>query len=238
MYANPKEEKPELRIQNFGKIYAEQYKEFMSGREKIVQSKLSNSLSNLKKSGDAIFDTAIECALNGASRKDISDNIFNTVEELQIKTLKPVRASEIFEILRDVTDDIKDKTGKTPSVFLATMGTVKQHKARADFSRGFLEVAGLDVIYNKGYESAQEAVSDAVKSGSKAIVICSTDETYPELVPKITAEVKKQSPEMLVILAGYPKEQIDALKSSGVEEFIYMGADVYDTLNRILKRLI
>lgn len=238
MYANPKDEKLELRNQNFGKIYAGLYKDFISGREKINKNKLNILLSDLKKSGGAVFESAVECAFNGASREDISVNIFIPGEEVHIKSLKPVRASEIFEILRDVTDDINDKTGKTPSVFLAAMGTAKQHKARADFSRGFLEVAGLNVIYKKGYESAKEAVSDAVNSGAKAIAVCSTDETYPELVPQISAEVKKQSPGMLIILAGYPKEQIETLKSSGIEEFIYMGADVYDTLNRILKRLI
>ena len=238
MYANPKEEKPELRKQNFGKIYADLYKEYISGREKINKNKLNDSISKLKNPGENIFENAIECACAGASREDVSNNIFKPGEEIKVKKLKSVRASEIFEILRDVTDDIKDKTGKTPSVFLAAMGSVKQHKARADFSRGFLEIAGLNVIYKKGYDRVEDAVADAVISGSKAIVICSTDETYPGLVPQITAEVKKQSPGMLVILAGYPKEQIDAFKSSGVEEFIYMGADVYVTLNRILKRLI
>lgn len=238
MYANPKEEKPEFRKQNFGKIYADLYKDFISGREKIDKNKLNKSLSDFTKTDNTVFETAIECALNGASREDISKNIFVPGEKMKINALKPVRASEIFEILRDVSDEIKDKTGKTPSVFMATMGPVKQHKARADFSRGFLEVAGLNVIYKKGYSRADEAVSDAIKSGAKAIVICSTDESYSELVPQITDEVKKQSPGMLIILAGYPKEQIEKLKSSGIEEFIYMGADVYDTLNRILKRLI
>lgn len=185
-----------------------------------------------------IVNASVECAIEGGSREDISRNIFKTSEKNKIKPLKPVRASEIFEILRDVTDDIKDKTGSIPAVFLAAMGPVKQHKARADFSRGFLEVAGLNVIYNKGYDIPAEAVADAVKSGAKAIVICSSDEKYPELVPQIAGEVKKQAPDMMIILAGYPKEQIEELKSSGVDEFIYLGADVYAALNRILKRLI
>ncbi|MBN1632637.1 MAG: acyl-CoA mutase large subunit family protein [Ignavibacteria bacterium] len=233
MYANLKETKTIEREQDFVNIYLKLFNEYKKERKNVDEVKLDKVFADKN-----IMDASEECAMAGGSREDISKNIFKTSEKRKIKPLKTVRSSEIFEILRDVTDDIKDKTGKTPSVFLAAMGPVKQHKARADFSRGFLEVAGLNVIYEKGYESAKEAVSDAVKSGAKAIAVCSTDETYPELVPQISAEVKKQSPGMLIILAGYPKEQIETFKSSGIEEFIYMGADVYDTLNRILKRLI
>jgi methylmalonyl-CoA mutase len=233
MYANPKESMPEEREQDFENIYRKLFDEYKEDRKNVDEAEISEIFS-----GKNILDASIECAMSGGSREDVAKNIFRTNGEDNIKAVKPVRASEIFEILRDVTDDIKDKTGNTPSVFLAAMGPVKQHKARADFSRGFLEVAGLKVIYNKGYDIPADAVSDAVKSGAKAIVICSTDETYPELVPQITGEVKKQSPHMLILLAGYPKEQIEQFKSYGVDEFIYLGADVYSTLNRILKRLI
>lgn len=233
MYANPKEMKTDEREQDFDIIYSNLFSEYKKERMNVDEVKLDEVFADKN-----IVNASVECAIEGGSREDISRNIFKTSEKHKIKPLKPVRASEIFEILRDVTDDIKDKTGSIPAVFLSAMGPVKQHKARADFSRGFLEVAGLNVIYNKGYDIPAEAVADAVKSGAKAIVICSSDEKYPELVPQIAGEVKKQAPDMMIILAGYPKEQIEVLKSSGVDEFIYLGADVYAVLNRILKRLI
>ena len=49
-------------------------------------------------------------------------------------------------------------------------------------------------------------------------MICSTDDTYPDLVPGITKSIKDADKKISVILAGYPKDQIDAHKESGVDD--------------------
>ena len=144
------------------------------------------------------------------------------------------RASEIFEELRNYSFEYKDKNGFLPKIFLATMGSLKQHKARADFARGFFEVGGFDVIYQKGFETNEEAVKAAVVTGAKIVVICSTDDTYPELVPGLVKELKESIKDVKIILAGYPKEQVEAHKKSGVDDFIYMGADVYEVNKKLL----
>ena len=74
----------------------------------------------------------------------------------------------------------------------------------------------------------------AIKTDSKVIVICSTDETYPELVPVITKGIKEKRNDAMIILAGYPKDFIDQFKQNGIDEFIYVGADLYHTLKNIM----
>jgi methylmalonyl-CoA mutase len=37
--------------------------------------------------------------------------------------------------------------------------------------------------------------------------------------------IKAQRPEAVVVLAGYPKEQIEAHKAAGIDAFIHLGAD-------------
>lgn len=127
-----------------------------------------------------------------------------------------------FEKLRLAAAAFAGRTGATPKIFLLTMGPVKQHKARADFVRGFLEPGGFEVVYPQGFGSAGDAVRAAKDSGALAAVLCSTDETYGELVPAVLAEMAGAMP---VILAGFPAEQVEAFKSAGIADFIHLKAD-------------
>ena len=118
-------------------------------------------------------------------------------------------------------------------VFLCNMGSLKEHKARADFSRGFFSVGGYDVISPDGFKTPEDAVAAFAESGASVAVICSTDDNYPSLVPSICAGIHAINPGALIILAGFPQEQIAAHKISGISDFIHLRADVFQVLSRI-----
>jgi methylmalonyl-CoA mutase len=153
-----------------------------------------------------------------------------------IEPVRIYRGAETFESLRKAADDYTGKTGSRPKVFLANMGPIPQHKARADFSIDFFRLGGFEVITNKGFPDVDKAAEAAIGSGARIVVICSTDKTYPELVPPLTSKLKEAQPDMTVILAGYPKDHIEAFKAAGVDDFIYMNADVVDLLKRLHKK--
>lgn len=146
------------------------------------------------------------------------------------------RVSEGYEKLRLAVIEHGRRAGGRPKVFLAAMGPVRQHKARADFSRGFFEVAGFDVVGGVGYPDADAAAVAAAESGAGIVVICSTDETYPGLVPPLAVAIRARVPAAVLVLAGYPPDQIEAHKAAGVEEFIHVRADALETLTRLAKR--
>ncbi|NEP84544.1 MAG: methylmalonyl-CoA mutase, partial [Okeania sp. SIO3B3] len=129
------------------------------------------------------------------------------------------------------------RTGERPKVFLANMGPIPQHKARADFSTGFLQVGGFEIITNNGFDTPEAAAQAAIDSGAPIVVICSTDPTYPEYVPPITEKIKAAKPNTIVLLAGYPADQIDAHKASGVDDFIHIRADVYQMMKTLQDKL-
>lgn len=156
---------------------------------------------------------------------------------ISIRPLRLHRAAEIFEELRDTANAFETETGAKPKLFLATMGPLRQHKARADFSRGFFELGGFDVIYPEGFDTPGAAVDAAVASGAPVVVICSTDDTYPELVPPITKGLKAKNPGIQVVLAGYPKDRAEAHKEAGVDEFIYLGADAHAILSNLFQKI-
>lgn len=151
----------------------------------------------------------------------------------EIKSFKKVRYSEPFEAMRLNALNFKDKHNSFPKVFFATMGPLKQHKPRADFSNDFFRVAGFEPIYPNGFNTIDDAVAEFSKSDAKCVVICSTDDTYPDIVPELTKKVKTVKPDSKVIVAGYPTEHIEAFKAAGVDDFIHIKADIHGVLSKL-----
>jgi methylmalonyl-CoA mutase len=111
------------------------------------------------------------------------------------------------------------------------MGPIPQHKARADFISGFMETAGFDLIRNEGHASVEDCAAAAAASNADLAVICSTDATYPELVPPLARAIKAKVPGMRVALAGAPAEEHkEAYVEAGVDDFINVRSNCLATL--------
>lgn len=147
-----------------------------------------------------------------------------------IETLQPVRGAEPFEKLRAAVSGSDKK-----KVFLANMGPLRQHKPRADFSTGFFQAGGYEVLENRGFQTVDEAAAAATGSGASVVVVCSTDDTYPEIVPALVPKLKAAG--LFVVVAGYPAEQIDAFKAVGVDAFIHIRSNCFQVLSGIATQL-
>jgi methylmalonyl-CoA mutase len=242
-YANPKEKMMEIKPIDYDAIYVKRvdytkkYKMANDGEER------NETLENLKNNSDPmsfeLIENAIDAFLDGATIGEVSKIIRESAAKgIVVEPLKQFRLAEGFEELRIASENFKKKTGNKPKVFLANMGSLKQFKARADFSRAFFEVGGLEIVYPKGFTNPDDAVMMAVDSKAHVVVICSTDDSYPELVPKIVKGVKGKSKDTVIILAGYPEDQIEEHKKSGVDDFIYLGVDVHKILSNLLNKII
>lgn len=151
-----------------------------------------------------------------------------------IESIAAHRWTEQFEALRMRTENYKQRTKDNVKVFLANMGPIPQHKPRADFSTGFFEVGAFEVIKNDGHETTADAAKAARESGADVVVICSTDDTYPELVPPLAKELKATMPHVTVILAGAPPKDLEPVyREAGVDDFISVRANCYEILNTL-----
>jgi methylmalonyl-CoA mutase len=176
-----------------------------------------------------------EALENGATLEDIAASFADGKAEA-IAAILPHRWTEQYEALRKATEDYIEKTGDNVKVFLCNMGPIPQHKARADFSASFMEVAHFDVLRNNGFATVDEAVDAAVASGADVAIICSTDDTYPELVPPIAKGIKAKAPNMKVYLAGAPAPEFKAsYDEAGVDEYIHVRANCLAILTNIQK---
>ena len=181
---------------------------------------------------DGCINTVIAAFSGGCSVAQVKAALNKGTETAN--PIEPHRWTEQFEALREKTEAHIAKTGRNFEVFLANMGPLPQHKARADFSAGFMEVGGFTVLRNNGFADVTTAAAAASASQAKVTVICSTDETYPQIVPELTRAIKEKAPQMLVIVAGAPAPEFkEAYLEAGVDEFIHLKADCLSILKKI-----
>lgn len=147
------------------------------------------------------------------------------------------RRSDSFEAVRRRSEAFLERTGARPKVFLANLGPRKQFGARADFSAGFFAAGGFEAITNKGFETPEAAAAAALASQAPIVVICSTDETYPALVPPLAGALKSAAQKPKVILAGLPAAHLDAFRAAGVDDFIHFRANCAQMLASLQQEL-
>lgn len=150
-----------------------------------------------------------------------------------IEPLQSARLAEPFEALRDAADAHAAKSGQRASVFLANLGALAEHTARATWIKNLLAVGGIDVITNEGFTQSGDVGHAFAQSGANIACICSSDTNY-ELLGEATAQALKSAGASHVILAGKPTA---ALETSGVNTFLHVGVDVLAELQDLHAKL-
>ena len=145
--------------------------------------------------------------------------------------------SDAFDQLRLATEQYVAEGNKKPAVFLFNIGNLAMRKARAMFTTNFFGCAGYEILDNMGFNSVDEGVKAALASKSEVIVICSSDDEYATLAPEICQKLKAANKELILVVAGYPKEILDMLKQAGVEEFIHVRSNLLETLEKFQEKL-
>jgi methylmalonyl-CoA mutase len=140
--------------------------------------------------------------------------------------------AEPIEIFRGTNDFEKlrlrtEKAGKTPKAFMLTYGNLAMRLARAQFSGNFMAVAGFEIIDNAGFATVEEGIEAANKAGADVVVVCSSDDEYAEIAPKINEGAKG-----ITVVAGAPK-CMDELKEKGIKYFVNVKSNVLDTLTEL-----
>lgn len=202
-----------------------------------ISCRRSNEIKSLRKTDMKIEQCAYsikDAYLQGATIGVITSGM-ELSENTTMEALSQTRLAEPFENLREKMAAHIKRTGKAARVFLANNGSAGQYKARADFSRGFMEVGGFDIIDAGGFATPEEAAKAAIASKAEIVVICSTDATYPEIVPALCKIVRAAKPHTMVILAGYPKDMITTYMAMGINDFIHVKANALEILSKAQK---
>ena len=133
--------------------------------------------------------------------------------------LPRIRLAEEYEALRDAAS----AAPKRPTIFLATLGPIAEHNARADFARNLFAAGGLEATQPPvPPQSPSEAAAAFKASGSKIACICGADARYEDEAVE-TAKALKAAGADHVWLAG-------KFEGDGIDSNIFMGCDVLHTL--------
>ncbi len=228
MYPNMTEERLDPRVENFD----ENKKNRIAVVEKFISTIDAGAAeAAVQAIKVAEVDSAVAAAAAGATIAQIRQAL-GTGESETVTAIKAHRRSEKFEALREATEKFAaDHNGDNVKVFLANMGPIPQHKARADFTTGFLQVGAFKILGNDGFRTPEDCAAAAKESGADAVVICSTDATYPEIVPALAPKLHEVLPNATVYLAGTaPEELVETYKNAGIDDYINIRSNCYKTL--------
>ena len=239
MYPNMTEERLDPRPEDFAenkKLRAEAMAKYAADLDDKFKAEALAELAEKKSCPGA----AIKAAKAGATIAEIRTAMTcgKCAEAAEsVELIAPHRWSERYEALRIVTEGFKAKNDDNVKIFLANMGPIPQHKARADFTTGFLQVGGFEVMGNNGFPTVDEAAAAAKESGADAVVICSTDATYPEIVPALAPKLHEVLPKATVFLAGEaPADLKETYDNAGIDMYISVRANCYQILQALQKK--
>lgn len=168
----------------------------------------------------------------GAKLGDLVDHLFN-YQKQEYRTVHPYRGSLPFEELRQATE----QNDSTPLVLMLPLGNRKMRKARAAFASNFFGCAGYTIEEPVGFESMEEATTAIEEKNPDIIVVCSSDEEYEELVPKLGKQLEQFNHKPVTVLAGNPKERSKTYREAGIDTFIHADSNVLKTLTDFQRKL-
>jgi methylmalonyl-CoA mutase len=176
----------------------------------------------------------VSLSAEGASLGQLARALGFHARPTTIPPLAPHLFARPFEELRDASDAWQAAHGRRPRVFLANMGPVAHHSARAIYAKNFFEAGGFEVVGNDGFREADAAARAFAASGAAVAVICSSDKLYPDTVPRVAPKLKAAGARA-VVLAGNPGANEAAWRAAGVDRFIFMKCDVLAILREMLR---
>jgi len=183
---------------------------------------------------EAIVEGMIDCAASGASLSALMEAA-ERGESVRVKPLVRWRLGEAFEALRDASDAYFEKTGKRPTVFLATIGALARFTTAAAYARNFLAAGGIDAVAGSGGTDADAIALEFRASGAGIAVVCSDRPGLRDFGGDV-AESLAGAGAQEVFVVGEPEGDGGTLRAAAVKGFLYEGCDVLAVLRGMLER--
>lgn len=204
----------------------------------FVQSGKAEAL--LAKSRDArrnLIETRRRVIVGTNQYPNVREQALGPIDQSWYDANKTGRLAEPFEAIRLATERHAAKTGKAPAVLLLPLGDVKMRRARADYITNFFGVSGFTISEPAAFDSPEAAADYASTAKADIIVLCSSDPEYPVIAGPIVSRLRQGGVQTPVLVAGLPKDGVDAIKAAGVEDFIHVKSHPVQTLSSWQKRL-
>lgn len=135
------------------------------------------------------------------------------------------RPAAPFEAYRERSDARLAATGRRPRAFLATLGPLAAHAARAGFARNLLNAGGVETEEAGPTDTADEVAKAFAAADTPVAVLCASDALYAERATDAVAALRAAGAG-LVLLAG--RAEVD-----GLDGHLAAGGDALAVLEQV-----
>ena len=191
---------------------------------------------------DPLDNRFIEAAITAVQSSSTTANLrlalhSSKTPAQKISPLRAFRGAEKYERLRLASQAFREKTGSPPTIFQANIGPSRTYRMRADWTTSFFIAGGLTVLNDRDFETPEDACNHFLSTDVPVIIITSTDETYAKAVPEMARKLKATRKDCILLVAGLPGDNESEWRSSGVDDFVNVTVNNYETLQSLLNRI-
>lgn len=145
--------------------------------------------------------------------------------------LPRIRYARDYEELRDRADEHLAEHGERPRIFLATLGPIAAHTARASFASNLFQAGGIEPVNPGETSTVADVLGAYVHSHAALACLCGTDLAYSERADEVADALRKAGAKA-VLLAGRPSDAY-----TGITGFVHQGCDALEVLTETLSTL-
>ena len=178
------------------------------------------------------FPHARQAAKLGATIDEIGGALVRGAP-LSMKPIALFREAGVFERLADAALAMP----AAPRVFLACLGTLAEHTARAGFATQALLAGGFEVIQGEPGLSADEISATAAASGAKVACLAGNDDAYGSPTAVAALSALRAAGIDLVYVAAPPERAAKPLEEAGLDGHLFMGCDAEAALTHLLRHV-
>lgn len=178
------------------------------------------------------FAHARQAAKLGATIEEIGGALVRGAS-LAMNPLPSFREASVFERLADAALALPAQ----PRVFLACLGSLAEHTARAGFATQALLAGGFEVVQGEPGLSS-EAIGNAAKaSGAQVACLAASDDAYGSSAAIETLAALRSGGIELVYVAAPPERAAKPLEEAGLDGHLFMGCDAEAALIHLLRHV-
>ncbi len=186
---------------------------------------------------------AIEAARARATVGEISDAMEKAFgrHQAETKSISGVygaayEGDEGFARIRAEVEQFAKDEGRRPRILVAKMGQDGHDRGAKVIATAFADL-GFDVDVGPLFQTPAEVAKDAIDSDVHVVGISSQAAGHKTLIPELSAELKKQGADDILIVVGgvIPAQDYDMLKKAGAAAIFGPGTNIPKAASEVLK---
>ena len=212
-----------------------QLKQAANPRLEEILQKMPNDMET---KGEELLKLSIEAAAAGATIGILGKRFWGYSQPKSPAKVKPVRAinlAEPYERIRRAAEKYREETGNPLKARVVFFGEPAPPERLTDFAADVLGLAGFSIAANERITDADMAIAKIIKAGARVVVIPAATELLPGLAGQFVDRLKATD-KKIVILSVVEQAPITGSIIQLVDEYIYPGMNIPQTLTRVLRK--